>query len=497
MSVLINTRGTIHSSFKIGKTGPVLTQNGTVELPDGENFTVTASEGYGLKINSVSGAALLTTDSPSLDIVATDLMFNGVQWPGLDGGAGKVLTTDGQGGIIWSDTVYAHPIGDGNMHVPATGTTSSGKVLKAGDSEGSFAWSTLTKIDVGLDNVDNTSDADKPISTAAQAALGLKAPLNSPGLTGTPTAPTAAPGTNTAQIATTAYVQAEIANATEHAVSPASTVTLGGIKLIDDTIQTVNANSVTVRNGRTYGIQLDTAGHAVVNVPWTDTIYSHPLGDGNLHVPATGNTSNGMVLKAGNTDGSIAWATLTRTDVGLGNVDNTRDADKPISTATQTALNAKQDKLVSGTSIKTINGASILGNGDITAGDVTLTGIQTLTNKTLNGSVLTGTVEVTGSYSSNVVSMVSTNINCSLGNYFTASINGSITFTVSNVPSNMAYSFVLEVTHVSGNITWFSGVQWPRATPPDLIAGNTHLFVFVTDNGGVQWRGAALPNYAN
>jgi hypothetical protein len=36
---------------------------------------------------------------------------------------------------------------------------------------------------------------------------------------------------------------------------------------------------------------------------------------------------------------------LTATDVGLGNVDNTSDLNKPISTATQTALNAKQDTL--------------------------------------------------------------------------------------------------------------------------------------------------------
>jgi hypothetical protein len=58
--------------------------------------------------------------------------------------------------------------------------------------------------------------------------------------------------------------------------------------------------------------------------------------------------------------------TLVKGDVGLGNVDNTADADKPVSTATQTALNAKQDTLVSGTNIKTINDESILGSGNIT-----------------------------------------------------------------------------------------------------------------------------------
>ena len=34
---------------------------------------------------------------------------------------------------------------------------------------------------------------------------------------------------------------------------------------------------------------------------------------------------------------------VTKAQVGLGNVDNTSDLDKPVSTATQTALNAKQD----------------------------------------------------------------------------------------------------------------------------------------------------------
>src|SRR5689334_11453658 len=46
---------------------------------------------------------------------------------------------------------------------------------------------TLVKGDVGLGNVDNVSDANKPVSTAQQAALDAKAPLASPAFTGTPT----------------------------------------------------------------------------------------------------------------------------------------------------------------------------------------------------------------------------------------------------------------------------------------------------------------------
>lgn len=67
----------------------------------------------------------------------------------------------------------------------------------------------IVKGDVGLGNVDNTTDAGKPISTATQTALDLKSPLASPTFTGVPAAPTAAPGTNTTQLATTAFVDAK------------------------------------------------------------------------------------------------------------------------------------------------------------------------------------------------------------------------------------------------------------------------------------------------
>lgn len=66
----------------------------------------------------------------------------------------------------------------------------------------------VTATQVGLGNVNNTSDAGKPVSTATQTALDLKANLASPTFTGTPAGPTAAVGTNTTQLATTAFVLA-------------------------------------------------------------------------------------------------------------------------------------------------------------------------------------------------------------------------------------------------------------------------------------------------
>ena len=43
---------------------------------------------------------------------------------------------------------YKHPTGDGNHHVPATGTTNAGKYLKAGATAGSEAWSKIAASDI-------------------------------------------------------------------------------------------------------------------------------------------------------------------------------------------------------------------------------------------------------------------------------------------------------------------------------------------------------------
>ena len=44
--------------------------------------------------------------------------------------------------VATSANNYSHPTGDGNLHVPATGTTNSGKFLMAGATAGSLSWET-------------------------------------------------------------------------------------------------------------------------------------------------------------------------------------------------------------------------------------------------------------------------------------------------------------------------------------------------------------------
>lgn len=98
-------------------------------------------------------------------------------------------------------------------------------------------------------------------------------------------------------------------------------------------------------------------------------------------------------------------------------------------------------------------------------------------------------------FSSNPIAISALDIDCGLSNYFTKTIAANSTFTFSNVPSGVAYSFTLELTHTSGTVTWPTGVVWSGGTAPSLIAGKTHLFMFVTDDGGTTWHAASLPNY--
>jgi len=178
----------------------------------------------------------------------------------------------------------------------------------------------ITKTMVGLGSVDNTTDANKPVSTATQTALDLKspiasptftgtvtipsgasisgfAPLASPSLTGTPLAPTATTGTNTTQVATTGFVQQEI-----------SILTTGAPGLLN----TLDELAAALGDDANYAATITTALSA--------------------KAPLASPTFTGTV------------SGITKTMVGLGSVDNTTDAAKPISTATQTALDLKINK---------------------------------------------------------------------------------------------------------------------------------------------------------
>lgn len=82
-------------------------------------------------------------------------------------------------------------------------------VSAAVTTNGPSASKTVTGWNEGKMTYGNIQISESQV-TNLQSHLNAKAPIDSPAFTGTPTAPTAATGTDTTQIATTAYVRAEI-----------------------------------------------------------------------------------------------------------------------------------------------------------------------------------------------------------------------------------------------------------------------------------------------
>lgn len=119
------------------------------------------------------------------------------------------------------------------------------------------------------------------------------------------------------------------------------------------------------------------------------------------------------VISAAETQ-EVELVTLTKADVGLGNVDNTSDANKPISTATQTALNGKQATITGGAS--TITSSNLTANralvsnadGKVAVSAVTATelgyldGVTSNIQTQLNGKLSTAPVTSVNGKTGNV-----------------------------------------------------------------------------------------------
>ena len=182
----------------------------------------------------------------------------------------------------------------------------------------------------------------------------------------------------------------------------------------------------------------------------------------------------------------------------VGNVTGNVTGNADSATTATTATNAQGL-----TGSPSISVASLVATGNVTIGgtltydDVTnVDSVGVVTART--GIVVSaGGLDLTGPYKENITAMGALDVDCSTGNYFTKTINGNSTFTFSNVPSGCAYSFTLELTHTSGTVSWPASVKFPSDTAPTLTTGKTHLFMFVTDDGGTRFRASSLVDYVD
>ena len=161
-------------------------------------------------------------------------------------------------------------------------------------------------------------------------------------------------------------------------------------------------------------------------------------------------------------------------------------------TGTNLTFNSSTGALTATSFVGSVTG-NVTGNCSGTALSVTqaaqtaITSVGTLTAITIDGA-----------YEQVAEAVGALDIDCSTGNYFTKTINANSTFTFSNpAASGTVTSFTLELTHTSGTVTWPASVKWNADTAPTLTAGKTHLFMFVSDDGGTRYRGSALVDYVN
>lgn len=89
----------------------------------------------------------------------------------------KAATTSAAGSMSAADKTKLNGIEAGAQK-------NVGDAFNASGNYSSLRARGTTAADVGLGSVNNTSDANKPVSTAMQTALNAKAPINNPTFTG-------------------------------------------------------------------------------------------------------------------------------------------------------------------------------------------------------------------------------------------------------------------------------------------------------------------------
>lgn len=181
--------------------------------------------------------------------------------------------------------------------------TINGHSLKDGDI-------TLTKSDIGLNNVDNTSDANKPISNLQRDALNLKVDKR------------------------TGYSLVSDTNITKLDELPNNAQLTSMLGQVGDRISNHENNTNNPHQVTAAQLGLgDFVGYTPNGLP-----VSSPQNEELAKKVDKTTTVNGHSLS-----GNI---TLTKNDINLNNVNNTADLDKPVSIPQQEALDLKADGLI-------------------------------------------------------------------------------------------------------------------------------------------------------
>ena len=283
------------------------------------------------------------------------------------------LPTGAQKGNYWITSVSGngYEVGDWAVY----NGTSFDKVDNT-DAVSSVAGRTgnvvLNKNDVGLNNVDNTSDTNKPISTATQTALNSKVDK------------VAGKGLSTEDYTTAEKTKLTgLSNYTKPASEPISYIT--GLQTALDSkvsktgVETLHSTDALRISGTT--LSLYKGDGTFESVVTQDTVYTLPNASatvlGGIKVGTNLSIDANGVLSANDTN--VSFTEISNKPTNLSGYGITDAYTKTQVDSLIPNISTKQDVLVSGTNIKTINGQSVLGSGDITieaggSGSSTFTG---------------------------------------------------------------------------------------------------------------------------
>lgn len=199
---------------------------------------------------------------------------------------------------------------------------------------------------------------------------------------------------------------------------------------------------------------------------------------------------------------STIAASITKTSVGLGNVDNTSDVNKPVSTATQTALNAKQDtsgKDASG-GYAGLTGYNInLKNATVTSQLVSAAAVaRTYTfpdkslivagtiNETLINPTIMGYIEQFQTLNTGTA----VTVNTANGTLIELTITANVTITLPAAVAGMCYTLIIKY---GGAFTpTFSGgtsIKWAGGSVPTATATTGKMDKYVFTCGGTYTLG--------
>tara|TARA_R100000231_G_scaffold36520_1_gene32230 strand:+ start:133 stop:1923 length:1791 start_codon:yes stop_codon:yes gene_type:complete len=262
---------------------------------------------------------------------------------------------------------------------------SGANALKVGHDNGSggVVFKTLST---------DTSDDNTEYNISAVDASGAKLRLNG---TDSTNDDVEFAGAGTVSVAVTNANKITITGASASAASATAT---GVLKLFSDTTQSVEANEVTTTNGRTYGLQVDSNGRGVVNVPWTDSaqLTTEEVQD-IVGAMFSGNTETRISATYQDSDGTI--------DLAVDNMNYTHPThdgdDISIDTGALTGATVISDldfNITTNTLGHVTDANAAVSTRDLTLGDLGYTGATDANNYSLDLSKLnTVTSAMTGS----------------------------------------------------------------------------------------------------